>query len=455
MVPFMMTSADAPYLLHLTNLTPNTRYHVLITLEYSNRTVAHAGTVVFGTSYTQVDLGVTEFILASCNRVIEDQDTLMVEKIAKIKSEVNPITMIHLGDQVYCDNAVKYIRNTHQNGSVLWDFENVVEQFRNCYRSTWGIEEMQKILRNGMNIMIPDDHETINNVAPEHLENSSHIDYLIVNAGVKVYQEYQQALYDDVDNTGEQKWKSFVTYESLNSNTDMMFIDLRYERAYLFDPEAPLFGKNQWNFIESRLSQQNVKNLFIFSNMPVVLIPKLFAELAYWFEKDMLSTHPSVFEDTSKFLRLICSSGINVTVFAGDVHIFSDSRIIPNMQSKCSHIRQIISSGLTKKSTVLKSWHLFLFDFLGLRIWTNHFIGWDILHDHIYLSRNFIRVFQSDSSFNYSLYTDFETLTLGQKLLIFLFDHTYIALAIVFLIFLPFAIIVKLKFFSRKKAKSD
>lgn len=389
----------------------------------------YAGSVAFKTSNSELHLGVMEFILASCNRVMEDQDTLMFEEIYAIKNPENPIAMIHMGDQVYCDNWVKHVQKTSVNQTISWDFDMVLEGFRDCYRKTWGIPHIQQVLRSGMNIMIPDDHETINNVSPDHLSNSSSIDHLIVYAGIRAFQEYQQILFEDIPNLSDRVFKSFISFQQLNAHANFMILDLRYERAFRFDQNVPLFGKKQWEKIKGNLeraSEDPSKNIYMFSNMPVVLIPKLFAEIAYWFEKDMLSTHPAVFQDTNNLLKLICSSNSNITIFGGDVHIFSDSKIIPTKRSKCKYIRQIITSGLTKKSTVINSSHLFIFDFLGLRIWTNHFLGWDIIHDRIYLGRNFIKVVQEKDYFTYSLYSDRDHLKFAQKLLMLLFDLSYL-----------------------------
>jgi hypothetical protein len=151
--------------------------------------------------------------------------------------------MIHLGDQVYCD----WIPNLALNSSSLIDRDSLIDQFRSCYRQTWGINVMQKILRSGPNWMLPDDHEVINNISPDMLDNPQKRD--IISAGLQVIAEYEYSLYQDADLS---KWNSFY---SIDFSKRAQFIDLRFERVIGFSQRKPLLGDSQWEYLSKAISK--------------------------------------------------------------------------------------------------------------------------------------------------------------------------------------------------------
>ena len=117
----------------------------------------------------------TAVAFVSCNRGFEDGDFKFYSKLEKTERDLT----VHLGDQVYVDWLLK---------SNLTNFDDLVEQLRDVYRKSW--VPIRRALLSSPNLMIPDDHEVINNLDvnyPARLET-------FVAAAKQVYYEFQHAL---------------------------------------------------------------------------------------------------------------------------------------------------------------------------------------------------------------------------------------------------------------------
>jgi hypothetical protein len=363
------TIGASPRVLQLNNLFPNTNHVVKIRVrdvldtEVSFKTVAPLS---------------DGFLVASCNRVLEDRDVTTLKEISKLKNQENPTAMVHLGDQVYCDYVPK-LALKQEDVRYEW----IVEQFRECYRKTWGIGIMQSILRSGANWMLPDDHEVINNVSPEMLNDP--VKSLIIKAGMQVFKEYQFSLLRDPQD--DASWNPFYSFPLENKNVKGQLLDLRFERVANFNSRHPLVAKDQWKYLDKALISQ--EKVYVFSNLPLLFIPTTLTHIAYWFEKDTMASYPTVLRDTLDVLNHFCDVGKEVTIFAGDVHLYADSLLT---REDCK-IRQVITSGISKGSTAIRAPHLFLYDLISLQIWSRKFAGgWYAVYNEIFLAESFVFV---------------------------------------------------------------
>src|SRR5690606_19225128 len=102
-----------------------------------------------------------KILVVSCNRYYDDLDDGFWKRL----QQEDRFGIVHIGDQVYADQ-ISYAKNVS-----LLSFEQLLEGFRNVYRKTWGNPTLQNVLRNGANWMLPDDHDIINNLDREFLED--------------------------------------------------------------------------------------------------------------------------------------------------------------------------------------------------------------------------------------------------------------------------------------------
>lgn len=379
---------DSPKILKFDQLEAGTLYFVEFHLKDSDEKTEIDGSSNVGTVYFQTltrgedgkDLVPENWLVASCNRVDEDQDEVLLQEIAEsYKNPQFPIPMVHLGDQVYCDYVVQ------QRNTAGGNFGSFLEDYRECYRRTWGRPVMQRILRSGSNWMLPDDHEVINNISPEMLKQ----EYIL--AGIRAVLEFELQLQSDIHFIGGSFWKPFFQVKQFSHGVKLMMLDWRFQRVIRFDKKHQGLGEIQLKFIESHLANSDGDiSLILFNNSPLLLIPQPLAHVAYWFEKDVVLTHPFVFNDTVTLLNKLLKVKSEVFVFGGDVHLFADSIITRKGSTK--RIRQVTTSGLTSKSTAIASLHLYIYDLLAIRLWPQVYGQWRLHHDNVFLGRNLVKV---------------------------------------------------------------
>ena len=115
------------------------------------------------------------------------------------------------------------------------------------YLKTWTTPGMQEILRKGANWMIADDHDFANNANSELLTSPIKE---VLQAGKKVYLEYQYQLFKDLEDgegqTTEAVEKSITHEFKVIGNTGLIFLDTRVHSTFNFEPEFPFLGKQQW-----------------------------------------------------------------------------------------------------------------------------------------------------------------------------------------------------------------
>lgn len=93
-----------------------------------------------------------KIVVLSCNRFYEDRDIQMWKQLLKKDNDFD--LMLHVGDQIYADSIYREYE-TRKN----YTFLEILNKYRNIYRTTFGNEVMQFIFRKGHHLMLPDDHE--------------------------------------------------------------------------------------------------------------------------------------------------------------------------------------------------------------------------------------------------------------------------------------------------------
>lgn len=396
---------DRPRVFEFDHLKPNTSY----TVSASIPALDLSATMRFVTLPNEMNNVEGYIIFGSCNRVYEDGDFSHLNRLAKEK-ENRRVLMIHLGDQVYTDSLHSKISRKEIPG--LSSQEEILELYRDIYRKTWGLKVMQRILRNGGNIMMADDHEIVNNIRPELLNQSS-MDtrmFTYFHAGKLAFLEYQLQLSLDLPSLDSEFPKTFFNF-SIGENL-FLLLDTRFEKSFNEGPYLhgnALIGDRQMEHVKALLSSSIAKSsdqLFVFTPVPLALkMPRICSHVAYFVEGDLFPMHPKISEDTFALLNLLMSEfDGNITLFAGDVHFFSDSQLCltsPKNSSTTSCFRQIVSSGLTGRSTVIQTPHLYLFDFVCLGLLSNERPPWKITFQDAFLGKNYALLhYKSGQSIN-------------------------------------------------------
>ncbi|KAF0972418.1 hypothetical protein FDP41_009321 [Naegleria fowleri] len=352
---------EGPKVLQFDSLTPNTCY----TVEF----VRLDGNIEDNEEYaTFCTVSTDPFSLTSnirisamsCNRLFEDHDTTTYDEFFIEHQDSLWDFVIHMGDQVYADWVYhEYFKKINPQAS----FDDLLNAFRYVYRNTWKIHAVQRMLRHGSHLMIPDDHDIINNLDSWMLtKESDEAMKRMVLAGKEAFYEYQYQLLKDVL-IGSKK-QELVSNSSVYYFRDLGFaclalLDLRFERTFNNDPESPLFGTKQLNdlkqFLSRCMNNENrsikIKRALIFTSIPLLFFGEGFSKVIYTAERERYSTHQDFKQDVTKFLDYLDNTyGTYRIVFvAGDIHQFLMTRICKS-QEHC--FEQMITSGMTIQSTV-------------------------------------------------------------------------------------------------------
>lgn len=100
---------------------------------------------------------------------------------------------MHLGDQIYGDQLWReYARDKSRSDvSAREAFQNAVHSFRELYRDVWTRDEIAPVLRRSSNLFLPDDHDTIDNLATNWLNDTKKP---FIRAGRLAFLEFQHSV---------------------------------------------------------------------------------------------------------------------------------------------------------------------------------------------------------------------------------------------------------------------
>jgi len=348
---------EGPKSIHFGSLNPNTCYSVeFIRLEKNDED----DYVTFCTMASDPHSLSSNIKISamSCNRVFEDQDTTTYDEYYLEHQESLWDLVVHMGDQVYADWVMTdYIAKINPSAS----FDDMLNAFRYVYRCTWKRHSIQRMFRHGSHMMIPDDHDIINNVDQWMIANND-TRKAMVFAGKEAFYEYQYQLMRDVS-IGSQSME-MVSDEPIYYFRDigvacLVMLDTRFERTFRYDQKSPLFGEKQLedmkNFLSRCMNNENrsirIKRALIFTSIPLLYFGENFSHVVYFAEREKYTGHPDLQQDVINFLDYLANTfgTYRVVFIAGDIHQFLNSRICKS-PSQC--FDQLITSGMSIASTI-------------------------------------------------------------------------------------------------------
>ncbi|KAJ9468556.1 hypothetical protein DIPPA_30375 [Diplonema papillatum] len=206
---------DLPTVLRLDGLSPDTFYTGTVTVG----SPADQGVEVPITFRTAGGVDV-DALFASCNRVYEDKDGSFFPILTESRPE--HAKAFFMGDQVYADSVrhrTTKALTADVETAVVPTLAAVFAEFQAVYRRTWGHPSVAGLLRAASNVMLPDDHDIMNNFDHRHADyffvaedETAEIDAKfphavalkrkllmrrIITAGILSYYLYQNSLKED------------------------------------------------------------------------------------------------------------------------------------------------------------------------------------------------------------------------------------------------------------------
>jgi hypothetical protein len=357
-----------------------------------------------------------KFIVLSCDRYVDDKDDEFFKEM--MDKDSNFDVALHLGDQIYADIIGK---NFHENKT----YEDILEEFRELYRFTWSTPIKEQFLRTGSHLMIPDDHDIINNVDAPLLETRLK---KLLFSGRQAYYEYQYQLLNDIyDENGDllvgEKFDSIKKTFDFHriGNIGLGLLDTRFKRTFEFDNEYRLLGKTQFELLSNELNHwsndSTIEHVLICTGTPLGFFSPILSKIAYTFEnpKETYPSHPHLIDNLLKIFDLL-KKHEKVKLVTGDVHQFAKSKICDN-ENHC--IDQLVSSGISKGSAVVAELKLVLFFAVGRHFTPQNFGNWTMDHYEQVITNNY-GVIDVSNGFNW--YGVFREPSVDQSLKMMVFD---------------------------------
>lgn len=286
-----------PQILVFEDLTPNTEYVVQIGNIYSH-------------TFATLDLNHrNQIITVSCNDVQENNDRLWKIIETKIEGHKNTI-LIHMGDQIYGDNL---------------DYS----QKRDLYRRSYNISTPQgRVMSKTINLMLPDDHEFINNANP-----FSGLNMTMFNESLDLVNRYQKIL------TPDEHYYKYIKFPHF----DILFIDQRVQRI-IDNYQNGYLGIEQRNFISSMVKNQK-RELIVITQSPLAVMGEFFVSL-YGKDPvkyDFYNYGPNLADTIWLLDELAPLSKYNLKIVSGDIH-FGACIVYSH---KHNHIHQYVTSSIS------------------------------------------------------------------------------------------------------------
>eukprot|EP00941_MAST-03F_sp_MAST-3F-sp1_P001800 g1800.t1 len=363
-----------------------------------------------------------KLLIASCNRVNEDNDTRVLDRMHSENAFATLWIGDQIYADFIAKDAVRDCRNgKYQTAQSI--FETSLQKYYELYRKVWLNPAVSAILRTNANYMIPDDHDILNDVDTAFLWDKNelvkgHLNIptgkidkprdakrIAILAGLVSVVQYQLGLRVDVPQIalileafGVHKndlpllLKKTETISSENLQkvalvretvTESIFITFGKTAIALLETRlwrfiAPAVLKDQFdartNLLMNPISLQHLKaqlekwrenpqitNVIAISSAPLLFHNHALAQVAWVAEQGRSPTHPDMYNSTEQLLHLLFQSKLKLLV-GGDYHQYSEQTIcqLPHYEKeKC--VKQIVTSGITRKNSIASSRKLTLF----------------------------------------------------------------------------------------------
>jgi predicted nuclease of predicted toxin-antitoxin system len=246
--------------------------------------------------------------------------------------------VIHMGDQIYLDDAVEEIK--------LLDAENNDDKIKKIYYSkykkNYNKKYKKKILGSAFNIMIQDNHDTGINYGDECLSKK------MLKYSNLIYVTLQENLYGINNN--------IIKHLQLD-DFQIIIPDIRkYRKSSTTTRQFPIMGKEQIKELNDIISNtpMKIKKTFYVNTLPFLTFNKYIDKLgfiifSYYLKKELKSDHyvsSDSYMNERKYVINKLFTLNNVIIVAGDKH-FADYHILKKNDKKMLHITSSpISSNL-------------------------------------------------------------------------------------------------------------
>lgn len=225
-------------------------------------------------------------------------------------SDIESHFLIHCGDQIYNDNLFKkYYRKENLNKRELQNLE--LELFDNYYSQ---FNRYKNVLKNNFNLMIPDDHEVVDNSF-----ESAHKDEEKFIQIKKIFVEY---------------------YTKIQLNLRLNNNDIYYKKD---NSNGTIYALNYLNEIDNNLLlkydfDSNIQN---YSNVVIISRKSLLSYKINKLNQLVYSEKPFVLNNIDFLLSKFIANDKNLIILCGDDHAYKESKIMLNDR----HICKIITCG--------------------------------------------------------------------------------------------------------------
>ena len=272
----------------------------------------------------------TRIVLLSCNR-LADSSTPDVGMFRELAALENVRLTVHLGDQVYLDRVHRAFGNATQ------ETEELDEAIRNAYRQSW--IPIRKALTRSENIMLPDDHDFLNNIA----DVASHGD-AYTRAAMRWYQVYQTPPSGSSDNLLVTRIINRVALATL----DIRLWRIRSNAQHsLYNPED--FHRLK-GFLRNAEKDADVDTVVIATQYPLLYINAFIARLVERFDGERYPLNGFA-EDVERLFELFESElkSTSLILVGGDHHHYARATIRSTKSDFACE--SIVTSGMTVEST--------------------------------------------------------------------------------------------------------
>ncbi len=254
--------------------------------------------------------------------------------------------IIHAGDQIYGD----------ERPHGLLPGEDHLEAYRRHYVNTWTNADVAGVLGSCPSVMMWDDHEIYDGYGSNDNDSSPDAQFRF-GAATQAFEDFQVCVNPPRFDTGSYAW-------SFDFNgIGILAVDGRRHRMYT---EHRVLGDEQFQALAhtlAALATKGLKHLFVVVGTPPVFVPILAAlKLSEAFGTGMTDdlrdgwVSPNNQGECRRFLLMLlnfaASSGTQVSVVAGDIHLGSLGQIDTSLKlgpsATSPRLFQITSSGVAR-----------------------------------------------------------------------------------------------------------
>jgi hypothetical protein len=275
------------------------------------------------------------------------------QKAWKTVKNVGVNFAIHIGDQVYVDDAyktgMKHINKQTTNEQATAIFEKEIRQI--YYDSWFNCEEKRFFLASCSNIMIIDDHDIYDNFTSyDFLENVLTMDRmnLFINVASKIAGEYQISLSQNKRILNYQDLLSISKVTVLeNTKTKFVIVNSRLTKTpnHMFDIKTKqLITNNVTLFTKKKIVFVDQVSPFLLSHQYTQV--RLLYKIAGIDITDHITYNKKWIADYNWLFNTLCTKDSNKVVYVtGDLHAGQNHELVRNIDSK--RIRCLTSSPMS------------------------------------------------------------------------------------------------------------